>query len=273
MRFGILGPVEVWDGGRPVAVGGPQQRAVLALLLVHAGRVVSTARLTDQLWGERPPPTARNLLQGCVAELRRTLRRAGGATLATRPPGYVLEVEPGELDLDRFENLVSAAGAYSARDSAAALARAGTLLADALALWRGPALDGVAVEACQAEAARLEERRLAVLAERVDVDLRLGRHASLIPELRTLVADNPLHEGLWSRLMLALHGAGRDADALTAYQEARSALVDQLGVEPGVALRDLHQALLTGADVDGGYRPRPRRLAPVPAQTAAEPAR
>jgi DNA-binding SARP family transcriptional activator len=234
MRFRILGPLEVWDGGRRLAVGRPQQRALLAVLLLHANRVVSTDLLVSYLWDERPPAAARELVQGDVARLRRALRtnEASGQPLQTRPPGYLLEVRPGELDYDRFEELAANAGRVAAEDSALALERAAALLHEALSLWRGPALDDVALAVCQTEAARLEERRLAVLEERVEVDLRLGRHASLVSELQTAVRTHPLRERLWAQLMTALYGVDRQADALAAYGDLRRILVEQLGIEP-----------------------------------------
>jgi DNA-binding SARP family transcriptional activator len=247
MRYRILGPPELLLDGRPVGVGGPQQRALLALLLLEANRVVSADRLVDQLWGERPPSTARGLLQGCVAQLRRALRAGDRQPLVTRPPGYMLEVRPGELDLARFEDLV-------ARAATATPDEASDLLHEALALWRGPFLDGVVVEACQAEAARMHERRLVALEQRVDADLLLGRHASLVGELRTQVREHPLRERLWAQYMLALHGADRRADALAAYREVRTALVDQLGVEPGGTLQQVERAILTDADPLAAYR-------------------
>ncbi len=289
MRFGILGPLEIWADDQRLAVGGPQQHALLAVLLLHANQVVSVDRLVDQLWGDRPPATAHGLLQGCVSGLRRSLRAGPGERLLTRPPGYLLEVRPGELDRDRFEDL-AAAGRAAAGRTPPALDEAATLLAEALSCWRGPALDGVRLEVCRVAAASLAERRLAVLEERVEVDLRLGRAASLVAELRVLVADHPLRERLWAQLMLALHGADRQADALAAYQRIRRSLVDQLGVEPGAALQQAHRTILAGppagpaggpaapaaAEPAGVVAPEPPtgqprvRERPVPAQLPAD---
>src|SRR3954452_3926207 len=167
MRFGILGPLEVWHDGRRLAVGGPQQRALLAALLLNANRVISTDRLVTYLWDDRPPAAARSLVQGCVAQLRRVLRAADPADhrLVTRPPGYLIEVAPGELDLERFEEL-AAGGLTSGAAGAAPATDAAATLGAALALWRGPALDGVDVPAARTDAARLEERRLAVVERR-----------------------------------------------------------------------------------------------------------
>jgi DNA-binding SARP family transcriptional activator/Tfp pilus assembly protein PilF len=249
MRFAILGPLDVWDGGRRVTVGGPQQRALLAVLLLHANRVVSTGRLVDCLWGEQPPARARNLLQGCVAGLRRALRSRDDPDwrpLLTRPPGYLLQVRPGELDLDRFEELVAAALAGRPGSPGGGTVPANGLLSEALSLWRGPALADIDLAECRVASTRLEERRLEVLEQRIDLDLRLGRHAGLIAELQACVRDHPLRESLWAQLMRALFHADRQADALAAYQQLRQVLVEQLGVEPGEAVQRLHRAILSG---------------------------
>ncbi len=254
MRFYLLGPLEVRDDGRAVRLGGPQQRAVLAVLLVHANQVVSAERLADHLWGGNPPPTARSLVQGCVAGLRRSLRGPSrehggcGEVLLTRAPGYVLRVPPGSLDLDRFEELVAAADRSATGEGPLALTRASDLLREALSLWRGPALDGITLEVGRAEASRLEERRLTVLERCIDIDLRRGRCASLVAELQTLVRDHPLREPFWAQLMTALHRSGRQADALAAYRTVRRTLVEGLGVEPGTTLLRVHQAILSGAE-------------------------
>lgn len=246
MRFAILGALEVEAGGRQVPLRGPQQRVLLSVLLLNANRVVSTDRLVECLWNEHPPAAARSLLQGCVAQLRRTLRSdhdPGQQPLVTRAPGYCLQVAAGELDLDRFERLVAAAD-----DPAIAGPESAALLDQALSLWRGPALDGVALDACQADLARLEERRLEVLERRIDLELRLGRHASLVGELEVLARGNPLRERFWAQLMLAQYAGGRQAESLATYQRLRRTLVEQLGVEPGPMTRQLQAAILSGAD-------------------------
>ena len=247
MRFGILGPLEVWDDERQLTVPGPQQRALLTVLLLSANRVVPTDRLIECLWGEDPPGTARALLQGCVSQLRRVLRTDRGQPLMTRDPGYLLEVGPGELDLDRFDELVAAARRCGD------LTRSGELLVEALALWRGPALTAVTTEACRAEAVHLEERRLGAVEERIDVDLRRGRAADLVAELTTLVGAHPLRERLWAQHMLALYGVDRQAEALAAYRRLRETLVEQLGVEPSAMLQQVQRDILAGADALGGY--------------------
>lgn len=236
MQFRILGPVEVWDNGEPLVLGGPQKRALLAVLLLNANRVVSVDRLVEELWGDQPPPDARGLLRGCVARLRRALRGDRPATdadpLITRPPGYVLTVAPGTLDAHRVDELEAEAHRVLAEPAPEALDRAAELLREALALWRGPALDDLAAGCCGAYAARLEERRLALLEQRIDLDLSAGRHAELAGELPVHVQAQPLRERLWAQFMLALYGADRRAEALTAYRRPRRLLVDELGLEP-----------------------------------------
>jgi DNA-binding SARP family transcriptional activator len=225
LEFRILGPVEVWDDGRQLQLGGPKQRAVLALLLLDAGRVVSTDRLIDLLWGEQPPPTAATSLQNFVSQLRKLL---GADVLVTKPPGYRLEIEPEQLDLERYRRLVQAAK-----------------FREALALWRGPALADLAFEPfAQNEIARLEELRLAALERRIEADLETGRHAELIGEIEVLVREHPLREKLRRFLMLALYRAGRQAEALQAYHDTRRILVDELGIEPSAGLQQLHGAIL-----------------------------
>ena len=248
MQFRILGPLEVLgDDGRPLALGGPKQRTLLAVLLLHAGQVASADRLIDELWGEDPPETARSVLHVYVANLRRILeparpRRAAGGVLQTRPPGYLIHVSPEELDLVRFERLVGEGRAALAAGDPAGAAR---LLGDALGLWRGPALvDLSLVTSGQGEAVRLEERRLAALEDRIEAELALGRHAELVGELQALVAAHPLRERLHGQLMLALYRSGRQADALAAFQRARDRLVEELGIDPSRALQERERAIL-----------------------------
>jgi DNA-binding SARP family transcriptional activator len=247
-RFGILGPLEVFAGGHAVALGGPQQRGLLAVLLLDANRVVSRERLVSELWGDDPPATARSLLHGCVAGLRRVLPAGpDGPRLVTRSPGYELRVAPGEVDVARFEELAASTGPGRPPEEEATTLRA------ALALWRGPALHDQPLEACRTAAARLEERRLAVLERRIDLDLRLGNFADLAAELAELVREHPLRERLWAQLMLALHGSGRQADALAAFRTLRAGLVEQLGIEPSALLQRIERSVLAGADVLATY--------------------
>ena len=237
MEFRILGPLEVADGDAVVPLAGVKQRALLAVLLLNANQVVSSDRLVDELWTGQAPEAGRAALQVRVSQLRKALGD-GGAALVTRPPGYLVRVGRDELDLHRFEVLVSEA-------DAAEPAVAASKLREALALWRGPPLADIGYEAfAQNAIRRLEELRLAALEKRIDAELTLGRHADLIAELETLVAEHPLRERLRGQLMLALYRCGRQADALAAYQSARRVLVDELGIEPSPPLRELEQAML-----------------------------
>ena len=238
LQFRILGPLEVSRDGAVVDLGARKQRAVLALLLLNANRVVPTERLIDELWGDTPPETARSALQVYVAALRKALGSEGSA-LRTTAPGYVLDVEPGALDLDRFVAL--RAESQAAGDDE----RRSELLREALELWRDTPLADLSAEPFVATAvARLEEQRLEALEQRIDADLALGRHASLVGELETLVAEQPYRERPLAQLMLALYRSGRQADALDAYRTARRTLDDELGLEPGSELRELEAAIL-----------------------------
>jgi DNA-binding SARP family transcriptional activator len=235
MEFRVLGPLEAYDGGKRVPVGGAKQRALLAVLLLNANRVVPLDRLIDTLWEEEPPETARKAVQVHVSQLRKLL---GSDRLQTRPPGYLLLVEPGMLDLDSFETQLR-----EARE--ADPVTAANKLREALALFRGrPLADFANDRFAQGEIARLEELRLVALEERIEAELRLGRHGELIPELEALVDEYPLRERLCRQRMLALYRCGRQAEALQAYQSARRELVEELGIEPGRELRELHQAIL-----------------------------
>ena len=243
MEFGVLGPLEVTAGGQSLALAGARTRAVLALLLVRANQVVSSDRLLEELWPGQPADRATDSLQVRLSELRKALRSAGEADrLATRSPGYLLRVEPGELDALRFEQLAAEGdAALAAGDAATATQR----FDQALGLWRGPALAGFdAVPAARAEAGRLEEQRLAALESRAEALLAGGRHRDLIAELESLTAAHPLRERFWSLRMLALYRAGRQADALRAYRELRDILVAELAIEPGPELRELHARIL-----------------------------
>jgi DNA-binding SARP family transcriptional activator len=235
MEFRILGPLEVDDSGRILDLGGQKQRALLAVLLLHANHVVPSSRLIDALWEEEPPETARKALQVYVSQLRKVL---GPGILLTRDPGYLLLVEPGTLDLDRFEAL--------AREARGAdLPTAAAKLREGLALVRGPPLADFAAERfAQPEIARLEELRLDAIEERIEAELGLGLHTELVGELEALAAEHPLRERLQRQRMLALYRCGRQAEALEAYQAARRALVEELGIDPGRDLRELHLQIL-----------------------------
>jgi DNA-binding SARP family transcriptional activator len=222
-----------------VAVGGPRERALLALLVLRANTVLARDRLIDELWPDDPPESAVNILQTYVSRLRRALPPA---RLRTRAPGYELEVARGEVDLHEFEERAEEARRLRAGGDAA---RASEELRRALALWRGPALGDVGETGLvTVEAARLEELRLAALEDRIEADLGLGRHAQLVPELELLVAEEPLRERFRAQLMLALYRSGRQPEALAAYRDARAQLADELGIEPSVDLRNLEAAIL-----------------------------
>jgi DNA-binding SARP family transcriptional activator len=239
MEFRILGSLEVRDGDRTVPVATGRQRALLALLLLHANETISTDRLVEELWGGSAPATALKVVQNHVSGLRRSL---ADGLLVTRSSGYALELAPGQRDLDHFEELLEQGrGALASGDAL----RASELLREALALWRGPPLADFAFEPfAQAEIARLEERRLVALEERIDADLALGRHADLVGELESLIATHPLRERPRGQLMLALYRSRRQAEALAVYRHARRTLVDELGIEPSPELQELERAIL-----------------------------
>jgi DNA-binding SARP family transcriptional activator len=239
MEFRILGPLDVRDGDQTVTLAGGRQRAVLALLIVNANETVSTDRIVEELWGEQSPPTAPKVIQNHVSQLRRGL---GDGLLVTDGSGYRLRVDPGSLDVDRFEELLAEGRSALERGDAESAA---DLLRRSLALWRGAPLADVTFEPfAQAEVARLEERRLVALEERIEADLVLGRHDDLVGELEALIAKNPLRERPRAQMMLALYRSGRQSEALAVYQDARRTLVEELGIEPGRPLRDLQQAIL-----------------------------
>jgi DNA-binding SARP family transcriptional activator len=233
--FRVLGPLEVEGEAGPLLLRGRKQRALLGLLLLHAGEVVSSDQMVDELWGGHSPATAATSLRNLVTQLRKLL---GAETIVTRAPGYLLQVEPGRFDLSLFERLRAHAHGAEPREQA-------RLLRDALALWRGPPLADLAYEPfAQSEIHRLEELRLEALEDRFEADLALGQGAELITELETLVAEQPLRERLRAQLMLALYRSGRQAEALDAYRAARRMLVEELGVEPSPALQELQGAIL-----------------------------
>jgi DNA-binding SARP family transcriptional activator len=239
MEFRILGPLEVRDEGGEVSLGGPKPRALLAVLLLHANEVVPADRLIDELWGEDSPEHAATALRVNVSRLRKALPQD---VLTTRSPGYLIQIEADELDLHRFERLVDEGRSLLARGLPTG---ASERLRDALLLWRGSALADFAYESfAQAAIARLEEIRLAALELRIDADLALRRHDELVGELEALVAKHPLRERLRTYLMMALYRSGRQPEALGAYQDARRTLVDELGIDPSPALRELEQKIL-----------------------------
>jgi DNA-binding SARP family transcriptional activator/Flp pilus assembly protein TadD len=264
LEFCLLGPLVVRCGGVALPVPQGRQRAVLAVLLLNAGRVVSVGEMAETLWGPSPLPSAPVTVRNYVKRLRRVLGDADQARILTRSPGYAIRVDPGELDVARFEVLLEGArGAARAGswEMAADQARA------ALALWRGEPLADVKSEALALrEVPRLAELRLQAAELRIDAELRLGRHGVVIAELERMAAANPLREHLHALLMLALYRDGRQAEALAAYQHARRVLVAELGTEPGAELRELHRQILTAGPVLAG--PKPGRLPPGGARPA-----
>jgi DNA-binding SARP family transcriptional activator len=235
MEFRVLGPLEVAERERLLSLGGVKQRSLLAVLLLRANELVSAEHLIGELWGDAAPATATKSIQVYVSRLRKEL---GPGRVATRTPGYVLHVDPSELDLARFERLLGEARRADPR-------RAAAKLREALSLWRGSALADLDYEPCvQTEIARLEELRLAAVQARIDADLATGRDADLIAELEALVTEHPLRERLRCQLMLALYRSGRQAEALHAYRVARRELSAELGLEPGGELKRLERAIL-----------------------------
>jgi DNA-binding SARP family transcriptional activator/basic membrane lipoprotein Med (substrate-binding protein (PBP1-ABC) superfamily) len=276
MEFRLLGPLEVAEDGRSVPLGGSRPRALLALLLLHRNEVVPVDRIVDELWAERPPKTAEQIVRVYVSNLRKALEQE---VLVTQGNGYLLRAATAEVDADRFEAFRDEGRRLFA---AGEVTQAADTLGEALSLWRGPALQDLADEGfAQPEIARLEELRLATLEDRFDAQLAAGRDSELVADLEQLVEANPLRERLRAQLMLALYRSGRQADALEAYQRGRRLVVDELGLEPGETLRRLETQILQqdpeldrpsvspGAAVaPAGQPPRSRRW-PVVAGAAA----
>jgi DNA-binding SARP family transcriptional activator/DNA-binding beta-propeller fold protein YncE len=268
MEFLILGPLEVRNGGKTLRLGAAKQRALLGVLLLHANETVSTSRLIDELWGERPPATAEKLVHGYVHALRKQL---GSGVLETHTPGYRLRVEPRSLDLLEFERLTEEARVASVSHSIELRRRA-------LALWRGPPLDDVALEGPERHhLGRLNELRLTAQIERIDAELQLGRHAQLVGELEALVAEQPFQERASALLMLALYRSGRQAEALDVCRRVRRRLNDELGLQPGQELRDLEAAILRQDDsltppADAASAPAVEPTSTVDRMTSAAPA-
>ncbi|MGZ2356870.1 tetratricopeptide repeat protein [Streptomyces sp. 372A] len=277
MRFRILGPLEIFDGNHWRGISAAKPRALLAALLVRRGTPVPTDRLATELWGEREPRAAANLIQQYVLRLRRELGDPHARLIVTRSPGYqVVPDGADDLDATAFARLGETGRAALAAGEAE---QAAALLAEALALWRGPALADVpAGPVVEAEAARLDEQRLDVLHARVEADLACGRHTELVPELRQSVRAHPLREGLWEQLMLALYRSGRQAEALEAYREVHRLLADELSVEPSAPLRELQLRMLRGdpglaTPAPGPRQPKgPARLGRAPAPPRQLPA-
>ncbi len=265
MEFLILGPLEVRADGRPLTLSGAKQRALLAILLLHANAVVSIDRLIDDLWGDDPPGTGSAALQMRISALRKALQQRGqrqspSGLLVTRAPGYLLRISEDELDATRFERLYATGReATRAGDPGTAL----TVLREALALWRGDPLADFAFEPfAQAEIARLSELRASAIEERIEADIQLGHHADVIADLEAHVAGHPFRERPRGQVMLALYRSGRQAEALAAFHEARRTLVDELGLEPGMALQLLERQILQ-QDSSLEAPPVARSVAPI----------
>lgn len=243
MRFGVLGPLEVRDDdGQLVALGGPQPRAVFAALIAARGEPIAADVLIDAVWGETPPPSAASTLHSYVSRLRKAITAVDGAQLVSENASYRLVCPSGSVDLERFDELC-----LKARDliDQGRMSEATDQIRVALGLWRGPALPELADHApAAAEAARLDEERLAAHELCIDLDLELGRHHQLVGELTALVAEHPLRESLWVKLALALYRCGRQSDALRSLAEATTVLRDELGLDPGEAIREIEQAIL-----------------------------
>jgi YVTN family beta-propeller protein len=243
VEFRVLGPLEVSHNGRMLPLGGAQQRALLAILLLRANQIVSADALVDALWGERPPESFANTVQGYVSRLRKLLSSGEGQVIRYSPPGYVLQVEAEQVDSHRFERLILEATQARAKDDPET---AGATLREALALWRGaPLADIVLNSFIEPELRRLEELRLTALEEWIEVKLTLDRRADVVPELEALVAEHPLRERLRGALMLALYRSGRQSEALEVYRDGRRRLVEEIGIEPGRDLRELERAILS----------------------------
>lgn len=258
MEVRILGPLEVWEGSEPLVVDSPRQRALLALLAIHANEAVSVDRIVDDLWGGSPPASARSSVRYHMSKLRSSLGDAA-VHVVTRSPGYVLELSPDSIDAHRFEHAAAEGRRLIAEDPV----RAGQRLTDALNMWRGSALSDFTYETfAHAEITRLEELRLSVLEDRIDADLASARHRELVGEMESLVARYPLRERLWGQLMRALYAAGRQAEALRAFQTARRTL-GEIGIEPSEALREIEERVL---QQDPSLLPirRPRRRHNLP---------
>lgn len=233
----MLGPLEVTDGGRPLALGGPRQRLVLASLILEANHVVPTDRLIDRIWGDEPPDAARSALFSYISRLRKLL---GAGRIQARPPGYILLAERSEVDALRFADLVN-----EAREKTEDREAARALLANALELWRGSALSDLAGhDALQPAITRLDESRIDALEQRVGAEIDLGRHRESVAALETLTAEHPLRERLWILLMVALYRSDRQGDALGAFHRARTLLVEELGIDPSPELRRVHEQVL-----------------------------
>jgi DNA-binding SARP family transcriptional activator len=251
MDIKVLGQIMADLNGISVVPSAAKPRQILALLALQSGRVVTVPTLMDEIWGEHIPRSAATTLQTYILQLRRKIAaaldddptRQAKDILVTQHGGYLLQVQPGRIDVQEFEQLTaSGRDAHEARDYRAA----SELLGRAVAMWQGPALVDVRVgSVLELEVLRLEEDRMAALERRIDADLELGRHTEIVPELRVLVAKHPMHENFCAQLMTALHRSGSAWRALEAYQRLRNSLIDELGLEPSPRLQRLHQCVLS----------------------------
>lgn len=264
LDFRLLGPLRVLVSGEPKHVGGPRQQIVLTTMLLEANRVVPVERLIEAVWGENPPATARAQIQMAVWQLRRRFAEWTDAELiVSYAAGYAIEVPGSAIDMLRFDQAVAAGREAAGRGDLTAAVK---MLRGALEMWRGSAAAGVDSRVVRAAVLRLDEQRLGVIEECIDLELRLGRHHEIIGELKELVAAYPLREGLHAHLMLALYRAGRQAEALAAYREARRVLSEELGLDPGEQLAALERAILTNdpalnkSDAASVMHPIPRQL-------------
>jgi DNA-binding response OmpR family regulator len=273
IEFRVLGRVEAWRGGTRLELGGPKQRAVLASLLLRAGRAVSQDQLVDDLWPDDPPARATATVQVFVSNLRRALepdrpRGAPARVLVTEAPGYRLAIEPGAVDAHVFTDLLRRARESDEPD------RVARLLGEAAALWQGPALTGLPdAPFARTEAARLEELRLGAAEDRADAELALGHHAAQVAGLERRVRTHPLRERSRAQLMLALHRCGREAEALEVFRVGRRVLADELGLEPGARLRALEEAILRQDPALTWAPPQVVLPAPAAGPSADEPGR
>ncbi|MFI7598095.1 BTAD domain-containing putative transcriptional regulator [Actinoplanes sp. NPDC049681] len=267
--YRILGPLEIDTGAGRIDSASPRRKAVIAALLLEANAPVSVDRLIEAVWDDDAPATARNQLQNCVSRARKELAGIGlPGALATRPPGYLMSVEEGELDLHVFEWTLGEARRAAGSDR---LHEAAALYEEALSLWRGTPLADVTGRLIRTCAERLTGRRLGALEERVACELALNRHRLLVEELEAHAAEHPMRESLQAMLMTALQGSGRRAEALEIYRRTRVRLVEELGIEPGEELRTLHRTILRDGDVSAvaSRMPAARRILPVRCRSTA----
>ncbi|GAB3967394.1 AfsR/SARP family transcriptional regulator [Streptomyces sparsus] len=251
MEIQVLGPLSAHERGVSLVPSAAKPRQILALLALQADHVVTVPTLMEELWGENVPRSAATTLQTYILQLRRKIAialdgdptRDAKEVLVTQHGGYLLQVQPGQIDVQEFEQLaLSGRDAYEAGDYRVA----SQLLGSALSMWQGPALVDVRIgSVLELEVLRMTEDRMAALERRIEADLRLGRHSQVVPELRVLVARHPMHENFCAQLMVAMHRSGAAWRALEAYQRLRGTLVDELGLEPSPRLQQLHHAVLS----------------------------